>query len=226
MNSLIPTQTSSSGNDHKKKFFPQVSIVDDDQDFIQFLTDLGNSADFQVLDCFSTAAEALRRLPENCPDLVLMDINLPGMSGIECTKALRIALPEVPILVFTGYPDAPAFLRSIMAGARGFLVKPFTNPELLCAIHEVLGGEFSIAKPAIPFLIQFIQQLKQFSNPGALTEREEEVLACVLLGLQQKEIATKLKIGEATVHTYMQRIHEKLGVHSKREIITRYLKPI
>lgn len=225
MKSLSPTQPSSSGNTHPTTSLPRLSVVDDDQDFVQLLMDMSNSGEFHLMECFSEAADALRKIPKNCPDLVLMDINLPGMSGIECTKALRIALPAVPIVVFTGYPDASGFLRSLMAGARGFLVKPFTSSELLSTIREVLGGEFSIAKPAIPFLVQLILQLNQVSNPGALSPREEEVLACVLLGLQQKEIATKLKIGEATVHTHMQRLHEKLGVRSRKEIITKYLKP-
>lgn len=204
------------------RVLPRLAIVDDDQDFLLLISDLGNLGHFTIVGSFSKAAEALQTLPKSELDLVLMDIHLPDISGIQCTKALSIALPNLPILALTGFPDASLFLRSVMAGAAGFLVKPFANSELLSAIAQALAGEFPISKLAIPYVIRFIRQIRQVSDPGSLTEREEEVLACTLMGLQTKEIAQKLGIGEATVHTHVQRMHEKLNVHSKKEIIARF----
>lgn len=205
-----------------KLVLPRVSAVDDDQDFLSLLVELAKAGRFCMADAFTTAEAALQNIPSSPPDLILMDAHLPGLSGIQCTKALRIALPNLPVVLVTGYPDASLFLRAVIAGAGGFLVKPFENSEFVTAIHEALAGEFPIARLAIPYLTQFIRQIQRCSENRNLTDREEEVLACTLMGLQTKEMAQKLGIGEATVHTHIQRMHEKLKVHSKKEIITRY----
>jgi DNA-binding NarL/FixJ family response regulator len=206
-------------------FVPTISVVDDDEDFLSLVRDLAESGRFHVLDCFLDPSRALREIPKRRPDLVLMDIHIPRISGIECTRALTIAVPELSILVITGYPDPASFLRSLMAGAKGFVIKPVTPEELFRAIDGTLREGFSFGKAVIPYVIQLMRQLRSFANNDGLTEREEEILACILLGLQQKEIAARLKIGEATVHTHVQRLHQKLGVHSKQQIIEKYLKP-
>src|SRR5207247_426218 len=115
------------------------------------------------------------------------------------------------------------FYRSLMEGASGFLVKPVQTQEFLAAIDEVLKGEFALAKPVLPFLIQLIQQIGQATRDKRLTRREEEILACLFEGMQDKEIAAALGIGTATVHTHMNRLFDKMAVHSRREIIAKYL---
>jgi len=225
---MIPSIPVENGDDRIMSpgvFIPTISVVDDDQDFLLLMRDLAESGRFHVLDCFVDPELALRQIPKRRPDLVLMDIHFPQISGIECTKALTIAAPELPILVITAYPEPASFLRSLMAGAKGFVIKPVTPDELFRAIDETLREGFSFGKATIPYVIQLLRQLRSFAEKDGLTEREEEILACILLGLQQKEIAARLKIGEATVHTHVQRLHQKLGVHSKQEIIEKYLRP-
>ncbi len=208
------------------KLVPKLSVVDDDEDFLQLLRDMESaSGAFHVVDTFLNAAQALKGVQKRPPDLVLVDLNLPGLSGVQCVRALRIALPALPVLVCTGQPDSPGFLRSIVAGARGLLVKPFGIPELSAAIEGVLRDGFYFAKPAIPYVVQVIRHVCALPCGEGLSEREEEVLACLLLGLEQKEIASKLGIGESTVHTYVQRLHSRLGVHSTKEIIAKYFDP-
>jgi len=165
----------------------------------------------------------LERLPAVRPDVVIMDIRLPDLSGIDCAVRLKTLLPQLPVVILTGYPDSQNFFRSLMDGARGFLVKPVSPRELVDAIAQVLKGEFALAKEVVPFLIQLVRQVRQIDPDNLLTRREEEVMACLFEGLQDKEIASRLGIGAATVHTHMHRLFEKLGVHSRRELIAKFL---
>lgn len=206
-----------------KADLPRVSIVDDSEDMHLFLKDLGDLGHFQVIDSYTNAAQALQGLPPHHPDLVLMDIRLPDISGIELTKKLKAVLPELAIIILTGYPDGATFFRSLMAGARGFLAKPVSGEELLKAIKDVLDGEIVLAKSVIPHLVQLVHRFRRLAHESNLSQREEEILACIFQGMQDKEIASALGIGAATVHTHMYRFFKKLGVHSRREIITKYL---
>ena len=101
---------------------PRVSVVDDEEDLHAFLKDVGESGHFQLAGACYSAAEAMKRVPAERPDAVIMDIRLPDMSGIDCTTKLKTVLPRLPIIMLTGYPDGRAFFRSLMAGAKGFLV--------------------------------------------------------------------------------------------------------
>jgi DNA-binding NarL/FixJ family response regulator len=153
----------------------------------------------------------------------LVDYRLPDMSGIECTAKLKTILPKLPIIILTGFPDGRNFFRSLMAGARGFLVKPVAAQEFLDAINEVLDGGIALAKPVVPYLVQLVHQIRQVSQENHLTRREEEILSCLFEGMQDKEIASTLGIGTATVHTHMHRLFDKLDVHSRQDIIGKFL---
>jgi len=203
---------------------PKIALVDDDQNIHVFVKDLGELGNFRVVGSYYTGAQALDRLPEDRPDVVIMDIRLPDMSGIDCTTKLKMLLPELPIIILRGYPEGPTFFRSLMAGAKGFLVKPVVSEELLSAIDDILKGEFALAKQVVPFLMQLVHHVRQVTRESRLTTREEEILACLFQGMQDKEIASALGIGTATVHTHMHRLFEKLRVHSRREIIAKYLE--
>ena len=206
-----------------KSAVPKIAVVDDDENIHVFVKDLGDLGHFKLAGSFYSAAQALDRLPEDRPDAVIMDIRLPDMSGIDCATRLKTILPALPIIILTGYPDGRSFFRSLMEGAKGFLVKPVSAQEFLSAIDEVLKGEFALAKQVIPFLVQLVHQVRQITQETRLTMREEEILACLFQGMQDKEIASTLGIGTATVHTHMHRLFEKLGVHSRREIVAKYL---
>jgi len=203
---------------------PTISVVDDDENIHLFLKDLGDVGHFQLVSSFFNAAQALDRLPQDHPQAVVMDVRLPDISGIDCATKLKAIVPEIPILMLTGYPDGQVFFRSLMAGARGFLVKPVSADDFLNAIDDILSGRFALAKQVEPFLTQLVKHAGQVTREGRLTAREEEILACVFQGMQDKEIASALGIGTATVHTHMHRLFEKLGVHSRREIVAKYLE--
>src|SRR6266536_578104 len=116
---------------------PTISLVDDDENIHLFLKDLGEVGHFHLLSSFFNAAQALDRLPWDHPQAVVMDIRLPDISGIDCATKLKAIVPEIPILMLTGYPDGQVFFRSLMAGAKGFLVKPVSANDFLTAIDEV-----------------------------------------------------------------------------------------
>ena len=203
---------------------PKIAVVDDDENIHVFVKDLGDLGHFKLVGSSYNAAQALDRLPEMRPDAVIMDLRLPDMSGIECATKLKTILPDLPIIMLTGYPDGRSFFRSLMEGAKGFLVKPVSAQDFLNAIDDVLKGEFALDKQVIPFLIQLVHQVRQLTRESRLTLREEEILACLFQGMQDKEIASALGIGTATVHTHMHRLFEKLGVHSRRDIVAKYLE--
>jgi len=207
-----------------KPAVPRLAVVDDDENIHVFVKDLADLGHFKLVGSSYNAAQALDRLPETRPDAVIMDLRLPDMSGIECVTKLKTILPALPIIMLTGYPDGRAFFTSLMEGAKGFLVKPVSAEEFLNAVGEVLKGEFALAKQVIPFLIQLVHQVGQVTQESRLTAREEEILACLFQGMQDKEIASTLGIGTATVHTHMHRLFEKLSVHSRQEIVATYLK--
>jgi DNA-binding NarL/FixJ family response regulator len=209
-----------------KSAVPKIAVVDDDENIHVFVNDLADLGHFKLVGSSYNAAQALDRLPEMRPDAVIMDLRLPDMSGIACATKLKTILPGLPIIILTGYPDGRSFFRSLMEGAKGFLVKPVTAQEFLNAVDEVLKGEFALARQVIPFLIQLVHQVRQVTQESRLTMREEEILACLFQGMQDKEIASALGIGTATVHTHMHRLFEKLGVHSRRDIVAKYLELI
>jgi len=202
---------------------PSVALVDDEEDLHCFLRELEGSGHFRLTGSFYTGATALDHLPEQRPDAVIMDIRLPDLSGIDCAGKLKTVLPGLPIIMVTGYPDGRTFFRSLFAGAKGFLVKPVSPQEFLTAIDEVVNGDFALAKQVVPFLVQLVRQVGQVTQGHRLSRREEEILACLFEGMQDKEIASALGIGTATVHTHMHRLFEKLGVPSRRNIIAKFL---
>ena len=203
---------------------PRISVVDDDEEMHLFLKDLEAMGHFKIAGAFYTATQALDGLPLNRPDAVVMDVRLPDSSGIDCTHKLKTILPELPILILTGFPDRQNFFRSLMGGARGYLVKPVSPQELLNGMRDVLRGEFSLARQVTPFLVQLVEQVSGIVHHSGLSRREEEILICLFHGMSDKEISTSLGIGTATVHTHMHRLFEKLGVRSRREIVAKYLQ--
>jgi DNA-binding NarL/FixJ family response regulator len=202
---------------------PKIAVVDDDDDLHAYLRDLEHLGHFKLTGTFHNAAQALDSLSRDQPDAVIMDIRLPDMSGLECTTKLRTILPGLPIIVLTGYADSQTLLRSLLEGANGFLVKPVTAQEFLEAIADMLDGRFALARQAVPLLMPMVHRMRAITRDNRLTLREEEILACLFQGMQDKEIAATLGIGTATVHTHIHRLFDKLGVHSRRDIVAKYL---
>jgi DNA-binding NarL/FixJ family response regulator len=204
----------------------RLSIVDDDASLHQLIMDLGGLGHFEVSHACLDAARALKCLPDSPPDMVLMDVRLPGMSGIDCAEKLKIIMPDVPILILTAYPDESDFFRALIVGANGYLVKPFTTDVLLEAIKETLEGGFVLGKAVAPYLVHFFRHCRILAAENALSRREQQMLACIFQGCTDKEIASKLRIGTATVHTHLHRLFHKLQSHSRRDIISKFLDSI
>ena len=137
---------------------PKIALVDDEEELHVLFKDLAAMGHFTLADSCYSAAEALERLPAVRPDVVIMDIRLPDLSGIDCALRLKTLLPQLPVVILTGYPDSQNFFRSLMDGVLGFLVKPASPEEIVNAIGQAIKGEFALTKEVVPFLINLVRQ--------------------------------------------------------------------
>lgn len=202
-----------------------VSIVDDDpglRDSISMF--LRSSRGFRCLKLYATAREALAGIPNDRPDVVLMDINMPGVDGIECARQLKAAVPALHILMLTVYEDTDRIFRALAAGASGYLLKRVAPAKLLEAIREVHAGGSPMSGPIARKVVQYFQQTsKPESKEEALSVRERQVLQFLAQGHAYKQIGDELGVSMDTTRTYIRRIYEKLHVHSRTEAVVRFL---
>jgi DNA-binding NarL/FixJ family response regulator len=209
----------------------QVSIVEDDAGLRRELQQLINdAAGFRCLATYASAEAALPEVPKRTPDLLLMDINLPGMSGIDCVVRLRDRLPSLPIVMLTVYEDSDTLFKSLMAGANGYLVKRTPRHKLIESLREICEGGAPMSRSIARKVVEFFHRVSQLPpSPGqsaalaSLTPREQEILASLAKGHSYKEIATACGITGDTARKHMARIYEKLHVHSRTEAILKYL---
>lgn len=203
----------------------RVGLVEDNTSVREALTALlEGSPGFGCVCACRTAEEALKRLPAEKPAVVLMDINLPGLSGIECTRALKEALPEVQIVMLTIEEDSERVFQSLAAGATGYLVKNTPPSRILEAIEEVHRGGSPMSGPIARMLVRSFHRPGPPSDAGTrLTAREAEVLNLVARGFRSKEVAEALGIGVNTIETHLRHIYEKLHVRSRAEAVARFL---
>jgi DNA-binding NarL/FixJ family response regulator len=203
-----------------------VSIVEDNEQVRSTLARLLNRAEgFRCLSQHANAEAALEALPQERPDVVLMDINLPGMNGVECVRRLKQVDPAIQVVMLTVYEDTENIFNALTAGATGYLLKRTTRDELLAAIREVKQG----GSPMTTHIARKVVQSFQRSGPSIqstenLSPREQEVLDCLAKGFLYKEIAEKLGISYETVHTYIRRIYEKLQVRTRTEAVAKFLR--
>lgn len=208
-----------------KRLLPRISVVDDDPDLLAFFKGLADIGHFVLIGAYSNAGDALAHIVNSPPDIVFMDLLLPDMSGIECTRRLTAILPDLMVVVLTGHSDEQTFVMALQAGAKGFLIKPCTLEETLTAIEDIGETGAVLGKTAFPYVQRIIRQLGAPDPSWNLTEREKQVLACIMAGMSDKKIAAVLNMGEATVHTHTSHLFEKLGVHSRSELIAKVLQP-
>jgi RNA polymerase sigma factor (sigma-70 family) len=203
-----------------------VSIVEDNEQLRGTLARVINRAEgFKCLSNYGDAESALEGLPKDKPEVVLMDINLPGMNGVECVRKLKPLMPQIQIVMLTVYEDTENIFNALAAGAAGYLLKRTKSSELIEAIREVNRG----GSPMTTHIARKVTQSFQRAGPSQqatenLSEREREVLDCLSQGLISKEIAAKLGISYETVHTYIRRIYEKLQVRTRSEAVAKFLK--
>jgi DNA-binding NarL/FixJ family response regulator len=203
----------------------KVAVVDDDEEIrVSFADQITRARGFQLVGSFASAEAALAELPQCEPDVVLMDINLPGIDGVECVRQLKARLPAVQFVMLTVYQDSDRLISSLMAGAGGYLLKRTPPNKLLGAIREVCSG----GAPMTPEMARrVVQHFQQVPAPSAdlpqLTPREKDVLDQLAKGYSYKEIADHLHIGIGTLQGYIPNIYEKLRVHSRTEAVVKYL---
>lgn len=203
-----------------------VSIVEDNRDTREALAARVNqSPSLRCLNTYANGELAVKGIPAEKPDVVLVDINLPGMSGIECVAKLKQQLPQLPMLMITTYEETELIFNSLRAGAKGYLLKNTPPDELVQAIEQIHAGgapmSMQIARKVVD---HFYRVQKTSSEMERLSKREEEVLALLAKGLLYKEISESLGISLHTVRTHLHRIYEKLHVESRTEATVKFLE--
>ena len=172
----------------------------------------------------ATGEEALKLLPDGRPDVVLMDINLPGMTGIQCTARLKKALPSTLILMVTAFSNNDYIFEALQAGASGYLLKSKSSEEVVHSILDVMeGGAPMTGQIARRVIEVFRKPASQGLAEAELTARENEILQWVAKGLSNKEIAAKIDTTVYTVRKHVEHIYEKLHVHCRTEAAAKYL---
>lgn len=180
---------------------------------------------FNCVCVCASAEEALAHVPPLCPDVVLMDLNLPGLSGIECTRRLKTLLPRTQILVVTAYGDNERVFQALQCGANGYLLKRTSTKELLEAINEVTHGGAPMSGEIARRVIEtFRRPPAPAEETVELSAREQAILQLLAQGYANKEIATRLELSFETVRTRLKRIYEKLHVRSRAGAAAKFLQ--
>jgi DNA-binding NarL/FixJ family response regulator len=202
-----------------------VAIVEDNPEIRHNLSRyIDEAPGFRCAYTCASGEEALRVIPQSPPDVVLMDIQMPGMSGIACTAALKEKLPSVPVMMLTVYEDNDAIFNALKAGASGYLLKRSAPAKLLESIIELHRGGAPMTSEIARKVIESFFKAKPAAHPqDKLTAREEEILDCLAKGFVTKEIADKLSVTYDTVRYHLKHIYDKLHVHSRTEAVIKYL---
>ena len=202
-----------------------VSIVEDDAQVRSSLSKLVDGAPgFRCVSRHGSAEEALKEIVKVRPQVVLMDINLPGMNGVECVRRLKPQLPDTQIIMLTVYQNTDHIFNALAAGATGYMLKQTPPAELLAAIKEVQAGGSPMSSHIARKIVQSFQRPVAAPNEASnLSPREAEVLDLLAKGFLYKEIAEQMKVSYATVHTHIRHIYEKLHVRSRTEAVAKHL---
>jgi DNA-binding NarL/FixJ family response regulator len=183
---------------------------------------LSLSEGFAVLDTFTTAEEALYDIPKLKPDIVIMDINLPGMNGIECIRQLKTKVPSTQFMMFTVYENDEKVFEALKAGASGYLLKNTGLVQLIESLKELHNGGSPMSANIARKLVSVFREKEKGSEPvEALSNRENEILLLLSKGLLYKEIADQLSIATGTVRQHIHKIYEKLHVQNRTEAINK-----
>jgi DNA-binding NarL/FixJ family response regulator len=206
------------------------SIVDDDSDLrdsiVRYLTVKGG---FVCAGQYGRAQDALDNLPAEKPSVVLMDIKMKGMDGIECVRRLKEKMPDILIIMLTVFEDEDLIFDALMAGATGYLLKRQPPEQLLDAVHELLAGGSPMSATIARKVVKLLQRSASVSKSTSgvrllLSDRQREMLELLAFGEPYKAIADKMGLSIHTVRGYIRRIYEKLQVHSRTEAVAKYLR--
>jgi DNA-binding NarL/FixJ family response regulator len=204
-----------------------VSIVEDDAETRETLEAIvKRAAGLKLLGSYCRGDKAAPCIVQEKPDVVLMDIHLPGKNGIECVAALKAALPSLYVVMLTMYEDDDLIFESLRAGASGYLLKRRPAREIVEAIEQVHAGGAPMSMPIARKVVSYFQEIRQPTGDLAtLTPREHEVLALLAKGLPYKEIADRLGVSVGTVRTHLHVVYDKLHVHSRTQAVVKFIGP-
>lgn len=202
----------------------RIAIVEDNKLIRESLVDFVHTApDFQCVCTCATGEEALKALPKQAPEIVLMDIQLPNISGIECTARLRQLLPETKILMVTVYEDTDRIFKALRAGAKGYLLKRCTPEQLVAAVREVHEGGAPMSREiASKVIASFQEPAAAATEVEDLSAREREILELLASGKSNKELARHLNLTEGTVRWHLSHVYDKLHVRSRTEAVLKF----
>jgi DNA-binding NarL/FixJ family response regulator len=204
----------------------KVSIIEDDDWIRENLSkQIRQTPGFACVQVCRNAEEALTQIPRDVPDVVLVDINLPKMNGIECVRSLKQLAPSVQILMLTVYEDSDKVFQSLLAGANGYLLKRTPQSEIMAAIADVHRGNSPMTGHIARKVVQYFNQRGTESGElKELSQREREVLEHLAKGIAYKEIADALSVSIDTVRCHIKAIYSKLHVHSRGEAVALLLR--
>lgn len=202
----------------------RVSIVEDDSVIRETLRSLFTFEEgMEVFTVHSTAEDALMRLVDNCPDVVIMDINLPGASGIDCVRQMSQRCERSQYLMYTVHDDDHRVFEALKAGANGYMLKSSTPDQILDGVRELHAGGSPMSAHVARRVVAHLRPATGGAPPGAnLTGREQQVLSLLAEGLLYKEIGDELGISVGTIKQHIHRIYDKLHVQNRTEAVNRY----
>ena len=203
-----------------------VSIVDDEVDLREHIAGyLAAAGNIRCKSAYASAEEALEHLPRDKPDVILMDINLGEMDGIECVRRLTVLMPRAQVLMLTVFEDTDKIFRALAAGASGYLLKRMSPKTLLESIEEVCAGGSPMSAPIARKVVQSFKAAPTRGDESVdLSPRERSVLDGLAGGLAYKQIADELGVSIHTVRNYIRRIYEKLHVCTRTEAVAKFMK--
>lgn len=206
-----------------------IAIVEDDEAIREGLAYIIKRArGFKSVSTFSSGEEALQHFRREHPQIVLMDIGLPGMNGIDCLRKMKQIHPDVSVVMLTVFEDNEQVFNSIMAGASGYVLKKTPPPKLLELLQDLRHGGAPMSPQIARRVLDFFQRRSSEKDAANLSKREVEILDELMNGCTDKQIADRLHISTSTVHDHLKNVYQKLHVHSRTEAIAKAMrfKPI
>ncbi len=202
----------------------RVSIIEDDAALRKAIIErIDGERRFDIVSDYASAEAAIKQLPQDQPDVVLSDINLPGMSGIDCVRKLKPQMPNTQFVMLTVYEDTENIFQALTAGATGYLVKRASRSELLESIVSVHRGESPMSSGIARKIVASFQRTEP-AETDKLSPREKQVIELLAQGFLYKEIADQLQLSIPTVNGYIRSIYEKLQVHSRSQAVAKFLR--
>jgi len=202
----------------------RIALVDDDPSIHVAMRQIFKTlVSNWILDSYLDGNQALDRIPRTLPNVVLMDISMPDITGIECTRRVKALAPNLPVIMFTARTDTESFISSMIAGASGYLIKPIPSSDIIFAIKKALTGLPTLCVETEKAIIQWLRSLGKSTTQWKLTARQHEIMLHLCCNRSDKEIAKRLSIAPGTVHVHLSKIFKKLGVKTREQAKRKFI---